>query len=598
MNKSTLKYILILFMTLSSASILAQTKVTFEVSFSEPQAHYVDVQMEISGNRKDKLDLKMPVWTPGSYLIREFSKNLESFKAIDAKGKILSADKIDKNTWRIQNAASDKLKITYRIYAFEISVRTSFVDASHAFLSPSGIFLYPDGQIKSPSTVLINLPKGWSKISTGLDAVKGKENTFSAADFDILYDSPLEIGNQDTFEFTAAGVLHQVAMFGGGNYNKERLKKDMAKIVEEESAIFGENPNDRYVFIIHNFSAGGGGLEHMNSTVLGTVRSNYNTEPGYSNFLGLVAHEYFHLWNVKRLRPIALGPFDYDKENYTTNLWIAEGFTAYYDNLILKRAGFYSFDRYLEVISQDLNTIENQPGNQVQSASEASFDAWIKFYRPNENSKNSTISYYGKGSLIAMIMDLEILNATKGVKRLDDVMKAMYEEYFVKLGRGYTDAEFRAMLEKVSGVAFKEIYDNYVNGTKPIAYAKYFGYAGMGINDDMYGKDLPYLGINTALKDGKLMVTEVMRNSAGWNDGINANDEIIAFDNARVSELDKMVASKKVGDKVDVIINRDGIIKVLRVTLGKNPLGRLKIINLDDATGEEISIRNKWLSIH
>ena len=194
-------------------------------------------------------------------------------------------------------------------------------------------------------------------------------------------------------------------------------------------------------------------------------------------------------------------------------------------------------------------------------------------------------------------MDLEILHATKGVKRLDDVMKAMYEEYFIKLGRGYTDAEFKSMLEKVSGVSFNEIYDSYVNGTKPIAYAKYFGYAGLGINDDMYGRNFPYLGVTSTLKDGKIIVTEVLKNSAAWIDGININDEIIAIDNARVSELEKIVASKKVGDKVDVIINRDGIIKVLRVTLTKNPLGRLKIINLDDASAEEISIRNKWLSI-
>ena len=598
MQSSSFKYILTLFMALSTASLLAQTKIAFDVSFSEPQAHYVDVQMEISGNRKDKLDLKMPVWTPGSYLIREFAKNLEGFAATDLKGKALTFEKTDKNTWRILNAATDKIKVTYRIYANEISVRTSFVDASHAFLSPTGMFLYLDDQLKLSSSVTVNLPKGWTKISTGLDMVKGKENTFFAADFDTLYDTPFEIGNQDIFEFTAAGVLHQVAMYGGGNYNKERLKKDMAKIVEEETSIFGENPNDRYVFIVHNFNAGGGGLEHLNSTVLGAARNSYGSEPGYSNFLSLVAHEYFHLWNVKRLRPFALGPFNYDRENYTSNLWIAEGFTAYYDNLILRRAGFYSPDRYLDVLSEDLNTIENQPGNQVQSASEASFDAWIKFYRPNENSRNSTISYYGKGSLIAMIADLEVLNATKGVKGLDDVMKAMYEEYYIKLGRGYTDAEFKAMLEKVSGVSFTALYDNYVNGTKPIEYAKYFGYAGLGINDDMYGRDLPYLGVSSALKDGKLMVTEVARNSAAWVDGINVNDEIIAVDNARVNELEKAIASKKIDDKLDVLISRDGLIKVLKVTLKKNPLGRLKIINLDDATDEEKMIRKKWFNLN
>jgi predicted metalloprotease with PDZ domain len=259
------------------------------------------------------------------------------------------------------------------------------------------------------------------------------------------------VGTQDVFGFDAAGVKYEVAMYGGGNYDKERLKKDMAKVIEAETAVFGENPNKHYTFIVHNRSRGGGGLEHLSSTVLGASREQYGSEGGYISFLGLVAHEHFHLWNVKRLRPIVLGPFDYETENYTTNLWIAEGFTAYYQNLIRRHAELYSVDSYLADAVGDINTVENQPGTKVQPLAEASFDAWIKAYRPNENSYNTGISYYDKGAVVGMLLDLEIMNTTGGKQSLDDVMKYMYNTYYKGKKRGYTDAEFKLAFEKFAG---------------------------------------------------------------------------------------------------------------------------------------------------
>ena len=595
--KPIFKYlILALIMSNFSTMAKAQSKIAFEVSFTEPQAHYVDVEMNISGNKKEQLDIKMPVWAPGSYLIREFAKNVEDFSAVGSKG-ALKVEKTNKNTWRISTGKSEQVKIKYRVYAFEISVRTSFVDASHAFLSPTGIFMYPDGQIKASSTVTVNPFKGWNKISTGLENVKGKSNSFYSPDFDVLYDSPIEVGNQEVFEFNAAGVKHEVAMVGGGNYDKERLKKDMARIVEEETDIFGVNPNKRYVFIVHNYSSGGGGLEHFNSTVLGASRFGYATESGYQGFLGLVAHEYFHLWNVKRLRPMALGPFDYDTENYTTNLWISEGFTAYYDNLMLRRANFHSPEKYLTVLAGDINTVENQPGNRVQPVSEASFDAWIKQYRPNENSRNSGISYYNKGALVALVMDLEILHATKGDRGLDDVMKAMYDEYYTKQGRGFTDAEFKSMAEKIAGKSFDKIYNDYVNGTKMIDYNLILGYAGMELDNSAAQRNEPYLGVAAANRDGKVMVTSVSRNSPAWNDGLNVNDEIIGIDGYRVSDVDKSVAMKKVGDKIIVLVSRDGILRNLEVTLVRNPNLRNRIVPIDKPTAQQLKVRTKWLSL-
>ena len=594
----------IIFMAVITTSLSAQEKIAFKVSFSEPQAHYADIEMEISGLKTDQIDLKMPVWTPGSYLIREFAKNVESFHASGATGGALSVSKVDKNTWRVNTSKNSTIKISYRVYSFEISVRTSFVDESHAFLSPSGLFLYPAGKLQLPSTVTIIPHKSWARISTGLDKVTSRENTYSAPDFDILYDSPIEVGNQDVFEFNAAGVIHEVAMYGGGNYDKEVLKRDMAKIVHEQTKVFGVNPNKKYVFIVHNFNSGGGGLEHLNSTVLGASRNAYNTEAGLLRFLTLVSHEYFHLWNVKRLRPIALGPFNYDEENYTSNLWIAEGFTAYYQDIFTKRAGLLNPEKYVEGLARAISAVENQPGNRVQTLSESSFDAWIKHYRPNENSPNSTISYYSKGSLIALIMDLEIIHSTKGKDGLDEVMKAMYDEYFVKQKRGFTDKEFKTMAEKIAGHSLTDIYDNYINGLKTIDYNKYLNYAGLSLKDDAAQNTEPYLGIVTSLREGKMIIAQVARGSGAWKDGLNVNDEIVSIDNyvikkASAGSLDmlKYIAGQRVGDKVKVSVIRDGLEKVIDVSLSRNPIVKYNISAVEGPSSAQTDVKKRWLKL-
>lgn len=586
-----------------AAKLNAQSKIAFEVSFSEPQAHYADVQMEISGLNSAQIDLKMPVWTPGSYLIREFAKNVESFRAYNASGAELPSEKINKNTWRINSKNTDKIKVSYRVYAFEISVRTSFVDESHAFLSPTGVFMYPDGQLNEPSVITIKPYKPWTKISTGLEKMASKSNTFIAPDFDVLYDSPIEVGNQDIFEFDAAGVRHEVAMYGEGNYDKDVLKRDMAKIVVEQTKTFGQNPNKRYVFIVHNFNSGGGGLEHLNSTVLGASRNSYNTGAGLLKFLGLVSHEYFHLWNVKRLRPIALGPFNYEQENYTTNLWIAEGFTAYYQDIYTQRAGLQSTEHYLMNLAGTISSVENQPGNRVDPVSQSSFDAWIKQYRPNENSANSTISYYSKGALLGLIMDLEIINSTGAKAGLDEVMKAMYDEYYTNKNRGYTDAEFRAMLEKVSGKSFEDIYSDNVNGVKAIDYHKYLAYAGLTLVDDAAAGREAYLGASTVLKDGKIMVTNISRQSPAWIAGLNVNDEILAIDGNRInnvadprlSEVDKFISGRKAGDKIKILMSRDGLIGEVGVILARNPNRKFRIVSLPNPTEAQLTVRKRWL---
>ena len=583
-------------MNVNTSNAATTVKISYNVTFPEVQAHYADIEMNIEHLTQNTLVLKMPVWTPGSYLVREFAKNVEGF-TVSADGKNIPFKKTRKNWWSVNTQGLSHVTIKYKVYCFENSVRTALVDLSHAFLSTSGMFIYPEGMLHEPSTIHIVPFGGWDKVSTSLEMVNNDPFTVQAPNYDILFDSPIEVGNQDVFGFDAVGVKYQVAMYGGGNYDKERLKKDMAKIVEQETAIYGENPNKHYVFIVHNNFRGGGGLEHLSSTVLGASRDAYGTERGYQNFLSLVAHEHFHLWNVKRLRPIVLGPFDYDNENYTTDLWIAEGFTAYYEDIILRHAGLIPADNYLNVMANDINQVENTPGKKIQSVADASYDAWIKAYRPNENSNNSTISYYSKGSAIAMMLDLEIINDSQTKYSLDDVMKYMYDTYYKLKKRGYTDEEFKQGLEKFAGKNLDDFYQKYVYGVADVDYNKYLGYAGYKLTDEAATINDPSLGLLTASTNGKITVMGVLRDGTGWVDGINVNDEIVSVDGKPVGDVNSILADKKVGDKLSITVNRDGLPLVLPITLLRNALVKYKIDTLDNPSAKQLKVRTKWLKL-
>jgi predicted metalloprotease with PDZ domain len=593
LHLTALVYLILFLMNTTPGNAAGLAKISYTVSFPEAQAHYVDIEMNITGLAQPSLDVKMPVWAPGSYLVREFAKNIEGF-SVSANGKQISAPKINKNTWRISTAGLTTVTVKYKVYAFELSVRTSFIDVSHAFLSTTGIFLFPKGMLNQPSTINIKPYKDWTKVSTSLEMVKGDVFTRTAPNYDILYDSPLEIGTQDVFDFDVANTHYEVAMYGGGNYDKERLKVDMAKIVEAEAAVFGENPNKHYTFIVHNKARNGGGLEHLSSTVLGASRDGYTNERTYHGFLGLVAHEHFHLWNVKRLRPIALGPFDYDNENYTTNLWIAEGFTAYYQNIILRYAGLSTTETFLGDMAGDINTVENQPGAKVQALSESSFDAWIKSYRPNENSYNTGISYYDKGAVVGLLLDLEIINSTNGKSSLNDVMKYMYNTYYKGLKRGYTDAEFKAGFEKFAGKKLNDFYAKYINGLDAIDYDKYLNYAGYKLADELGASNEPTLGVFTNQRN---IITTVVRDGAGWVDGLNVGDQITAIDDTPVTDLNAVIKDKKVGDKIVVTVSRDAQAFKIPVTLKRNDNVKYTVTEIPNATPQQLAVRKKWLKL-
>lgn len=575
------------------ANTVLADKTIYKLSFPEAQAHYVNVEMEVSGG-KSEFALKMPVWAPGSYLVREFARHVEGFEANSTSGSV-SFYKTDKNTWLIKNPSKGAVNIKYVIYAFELTVRTSFIDESHAYLNGSNIFMYVDGQLNQKSEVIISPNSNWSKISCSLPTHKGNAYHLLADNYDILADSPIEIGNHTIIEFTAQGVKHSVAMVGPGNYDAEKIKKDFTKIVDEATSVFGTHPCSNYTFIVHNVPSGGGGLEHLNSTTVQVQRFAYSNESSYQSFLGLIAHEYFHLWNVKRLRPIVLGPFDYNKENYTSMLWVSEGFTAFYDNWIVRRAGFNSPDKYLDLMANEYSALTNLAGNKVQSVADASFDAWIKYYRRNENSNNSQVSYYDKGSVIASLLNLMIIEHSEGKENLDHLMRYLYKEYYEKKNIGFTDDQFKQAAEKFTGKNLTDFYAKYVNGVEPISFENYLAIAGLKITDLNSGKSEVYLGANSSNANGKVIITSVVRNSPAYISGINVNDEIIAIDNFRVDDLTKAISYKKVGDKISVLLNRDGMMKTIEVVIAKNPAVKYKIEKMPNLTEKQEQAYKMWI---
>ena len=568
-------------------------KIAYKLKMEAPQTHYFQVEMELSDFKEKELHLKMPVWAPGSYLVREFAKNVDLVLAFDQKGKKLPVEKSSKNTWVIKRGDAQKISIKYEVYAFELSVRTSFLDLTHGYVSGSGVFMYVDGYKNTKGFLDIVPHETFSKITTALNTSNenvasdnGKRYQFN--DYDQLVDCPIELGNQEVFDFTAAGVKHTVAVYGRGNHNIADMKRDMAKIIQSATDVFGKNPNKEYTFIIHNVEQGQGGLEHINSTTLSVNRWTYQGGE-YLDFLNLVAHEYFHLWNVKRIRPIELGPFNYDAENYTTLLWVMEGFTSYYDELIMLRAGFYDRTKYLSKLNGSLNYVEGSIGSRVQPLAHSSYDAWIKAYRPNENSFNTTMTYYSRGQLMAALFDAMIVKASDGKQCLDHFMQSLYKKYYEEKGRGFTELEFKTELEKFTKSDLTDFFARYIHGTEIPEYEKIFGQVGVqAIREDVRS-------VKFGARMGGTTVRGVERGSAAEWIGLSAGDEIIAIDNYRVDggSVNELISGYKLGDSFDVLISRDNILFTLKGQVKESTTPRF-YLEVDSKFGNK-NLTEYWL---
>lgn len=596
----------------------------FTVSLPQPASHTYHVTLRCDGVKGELQDFKMPQWSPGYYGIGDYARNVSNFRAADGSGRALAWEKVAKNTWRVVAENAPAIVLNYDVFGNTAFAANNYLGEDRAYISPSGMFVHIAGQLHQPVTVAIELPANWKQISTGLEAVKGKANTFEAPDFDVLYDCPILIGNQEHFQFEVKGVPHDVAVENvAADVDRPKMVADLKTMVTSATQLIGEVPYKHYTFLM--MGRGGGGIEHSNSSSNQFDGTTLSTPAGYLRWLSFICHEYFHNFNVKRIRPLALGPFDYDQENLTNMLWVSEGLSVYYQDLVLVRAGLMTKEQYLTKIAGTIGTFENSDGHHYQSATESSQNTWNSGSGVGGD-RNTTISYYNNGAMLGAMLDLKIREGSGNRKSLDDVMRGLYQKYYVQKKRGFTDAEFRAECESAAGTSLAEVFE-YALTTKEVEYAKYFALAGLKLEATSETAAGGYIGLDTHIREippsempagggrggrgggggggrgrggapaFQLMVTDVAAGSPAEIAGLKAGDRISDVDGtaATAAVLNDAINGKKAGEKIKLHVWRDGAEQDVAVEVAGKVKKTYRLSQAEGATAGQNGILNSWL---
>ena len=598
------------------------SQITYTIRAANPEAHLFDVELVVE-NPSSQQVLSLPTWIPGSYLIREFSKNIVQIAASGDEGTV-KLHRVDKRTWQAESC-SGALVVKMQVYAWDLSVRTAHLDQTHGFFNPTSTCLKVHGQEESPCRVVLQAPdrpygKEW-KLATAMRRVSGSRwgfGTFEVDNYDELLDHPVEMGTFETLEFEVCGVPHAIVLTGRCDYDAERLVADVSAICSRQIKFFGEPaPMDRYLFLTMVVEDGYGGLEHRWSTALICRRDSLpqrgDDKPtdGYRTFLGLVSHEYFHSWNVKRIKPDAFTPYDLARENYTTLLWVFEGFTSYYDDMMLLRSERIDLNSYLELLGRTATRVWRSPGRFVQSVADSSFDAWVKFYRQDANSPNAIISYYTKGALIALCIDLMLIEGSNGKVSLDDVMWALWERHG-QTGEGVTEEGVEALISEIAGVDMGDFFDSVIRTPGDVPVAKCLAAVGVETHfrpalsqGDKGGKpagtrEVPSgdLGARLSSSGPGVKVGSVRMEGPAQRAGLAAGDIIMAWAGRRatVDYINKALRRAIPGDTVEMHVFRREQLMTLTVTLDSPPQTTVYFTAKIDVDADVLSRRNAWLS--
>lgn len=566
------------------------------VGMPKPESHLFEIRLKIQGDLllSSPLNLKMPVWTPGSYLVREYARHLQDFRVCDSEGNFLKWQKKSKNYWQIQSKSATEIWVFYRIFANELSVRTNHLDGSHGYFNGAALFFYVPGCEKHPIQVTIEPPKNWT-VSTSLPKVPHQINTFYAPDFDTLVDSPFEIGTHRLYEFEVLGKPHQLAIWGDGNVNPERLLTDFQKIITVESELFDGLPYERYLFLLHLSNQGFGGLEHKDSCSLIYSRFGFRSSEKYHRFMQLVAHEFFHLWNVKRIRPKALEVFDYEQENYTPSLWFSEGTTSYYDMVIPYRAGIFDVKGFLNAIAKDITRLQTIPGRLVQPLSESSWDTWIKLYRRESYSDNNQISYYLKGELVSFLLDLLIREKHGNRRSLDDVMRQMWLE-FGQPEIGFTPEQLEQVIESIADTSLTDFFERYLYGLDELPYNQYLEPFGLQLIAETKD-ETPYLGCKVATEKGREIIKFVEVGSPAEAAGLDIHDELLALNGFKVTsdQFNDRLKDYKPGDTIELTFFHQDLLRTCPVTLTSPRPNHYQIVSVGEPTPQQKRNFEGWL---
>lgn len=571
--------------------------ITYQLSPSDPDGHRCTVVLTIPHPDPAGQWVSLPAWIPGSYMIREFSRNIESIAA-RAWGRRVVLDKLDKHTWRAAPCRGP-LVITCVIYAWDLSVRAAHLDSSHGFFNGTSVFLRVHGQEHRPCLLDLTPPRDadrlpW-KVYTSLPEAHGHPQAaphhgfgmYRAPDYDALVDHPIEMGTPQVASFVAHGATHELVFTGlMPNLDLERIGQDIQRICATQIAFFEPrsrrapflDSSDRYVFMTMVTGDGYGGLEHRASTALMTSRNDLPVRgvsaqsEGYRSFLGLVSHEYFHTWNVKRIKPAVFAPYDLNQENYTSLLWLFEGFTSYYDDLLLLRSQGISLADYLRTLAKTINAVHAAPGRFKQSVAESSFDAWTKYYRQDENAANAIVSYYTKGSLVALGLDLTIRSATGGTHSLDDVMRLLWSRYgrdfYRGVGQGLPEDAIGDVILEATGVDVGDFLQRHVYGRDDVPLAALLSEHDIELQWKTTSV-LPSLGVRTGRQGEDLRLTTVYEKGPAHKAGLSAHDVLVSIDGLRVTptNLDKLLGRYRAGDAVVVHAFRRDELRAFKVRL-------------------------------
>ncbi|HVL45827.1 MAG TPA: peptidase M61 [Acidovorax sp.] len=555
--------------------------VHYRVEPTDLHAHLFTVTLTVQRPAASQ-ELSLPVWIPGSYLVREFSKNLQALAARQGQ-RAVPLVQLDKHRWQVQCTAGRPLVLSYQVCAYDSSVRTAWLDASRGFFNGTSLCLRVHGREQQPHTlelVRTAATATWAA-ATGLrplDADKQGFGLYAAADYDELVDCPVELGNFWVGRFKACGIAHQFVVAGAApSFDGKRLLADTQKICETAIRFWHREdkaPFKSYVFMLNAVGDGYGGLEHRNSTALICGRRDLprqgeaRASEGYTTLLGLISHEYFHTWNVKRLRPAEFARYDYALENYTALLWFFEGFTSYYDDLLLRRAGLLDDATYLKLVTKTINQVLQTPGRSVQTVAQASFDAWVKYYRQDENTPNATVSYYTKGSLVALCLDLALRR--EGKATLDDVMRELWKRC---AGGPMTEADLRAVLHDLAGRPFDKELAHWVHSTKDLPLEELLAAHGVALKADR-PQLAQRLGLRVA-ENHSVQIKTVLRGGAAEKAGMSAGDEWLGVEvqgqGWRISKLDDVSFCAGNDTRLRALVARDG--RLLHLPLELPPTG-------------------------
>lgn len=603
--------------------------VAYVVRMPDPRSHEYEIELRVPAlPDRAAPEIVFPAWAPGSYMIRDFSRHIYGLTVTDASGRALAAERIDKQRWRIPSGGR-AFVVRYRVFAFEVTVRTSFLDTSHAYWNGTSLFFFVDGETTRPCTVTVHPPRGW-RIATALapspaasqarrkaaapgrTSRAGGPSRFQATSYDELVDSPFEIGTHESYTFRVGGVTFELALYGRTNADRGRLVDILRRVVRATGDMFGGFPFRRYLFIVHALPAGSGGLEHRSSVTMDIAGLSFEDEKGYQRFADLAAHEFFHAWNVKRLYDGVLGPFDYTREAYTRLLWFHEGFTDYLANVLMLRAGVIDPDGFLKWIAEDWPKYATRPGRNTTPLTELSFEAWIKQYKPAENYVNSAVSYYEKGLWVAMALDLELRLRTGGHRGLPELFRHLWDEGG-RRERVISETDVRVAAAALAGAPLDAFFEKYVHGTEELPLPALWRRAGLTVKEvppwaEAAGENDPirrrraqsWTGVALNAGGGaadRAVIKNVVPASPAYEAGLTYGDEIVALDGDRVSgsSFARRVADHVPGDRVRVAYFRRDRLEQTELTLAASPERKLLLTRAPRPSPLGASVLRGWL---